>query len=61
MEPQLDETRRMLPLAVLIEAELDGGLPCDECEDPESCEEDGRCELGFAEATAKIDLCASAE
>jgi hypothetical protein len=57
MSLQPDETRRSLPLAVLIEASGDF-VECDECEDPEGCEEEGRCELGFADAAAKIDLLA---
>lgn len=49
------DSARMLPLAVEIEASAEF-VACDECEDPESCEDEGYCELGFAEAVAKIDL-----
>lgn len=60
MDLRPDENRRTVPMAVLIEASGDFAA-CDECEDPEACEEEGYCELGFADATARIDLEAGTE
>lgn len=58
------------PLPMILAAYADDWTPCDECEDPESCAEDGECELGLkaagtsmhiVEAAARIDIQAAAD